>query len=65
MVIGGQLVVADENALWTPVEKSQTIYLNIQQILMIGEHWMVIGGQLVAAEDGNCPEMVMVDYKMI
>ena len=53
MVIGGQLVAADENALWTPVEKSQTIYLNIQQILMIGEHWMVIGGQLVAAEDGN------------
>ena len=44
MVIGGQLVAADENTLWTPVEKSQTIYLNIQQILMIGEHWMVIGG---------------------
>jgi len=43
MAIGGQLVAADENAHWTPVEKSQTIYLNIQQSLIIGEHWMVIG----------------------
>ena len=45
MAIGGQLVAADENAHWTPVEKRQTIYLIIRQILIIiiGEHWMVIG----------------------